>query len=111
MPKQKKKKKLNFGRCWRTEWLGAGHMSRIKRKKAVSEESIDGLSPPEHICSLLRDIQWKTNCSTLTLQCLLDSLRGNLGHAIKDCNDKGFELPRLVDAADKKMSDTVCLIH
>lgn len=86
-------------------------MARIKRKKAVSEEPIDGLSPPERVCSLLRDLQWKTNCSTLTLKSLLDSLQGRLGHAIKECKAKGFALPRSVEAADKKMRGTVCLMH
>ena len=76
----------------------------MKRARAKKETNIaDGLSPPERVCSLLRDIQWETNCSTLSLQRVLDGLRGELGHAVKECQDKGYALPQSIEAADKKM--------
>ena len=69
----------------------------------------DGLSPPERVCSLLRDIQWETNCSTLSLQRFLDSLRGELGEAVRQCKTSGFDLPRSAKFADKIMQQTVCV--
>ena len=78
-----------------------------RRRKIVQEE--DGLSPTERVCALLRDAQWKTNCSTQTLQSILDSLHGKLGEAIRQCEISGAELPRNVKSADKKMRDAVCL--
>ena len=75
-----------------------------RRRKIVQEE--DGLSPAERVCALLRDVQWKTNCSTQTLQSVLDSLHGKLGEAIRQCS---AGLPRNVKMADSKMRDTVCL--
>ena len=85
-------------------------MRRARAKKKANDEDADGLSPPQRVCSLLRDIQWQTNCSTLSLQRFLDGLRGELGHAIKECQDKGFALPRSVESADQKMRDAVCLV-
>ena len=88
-------------------------MKRAQARKRArgrrNDDGGDGLSPQERICSLLRDIQWKTNCSTLSLQCFLDALRGRLGEAVKQCEDSGAELPRSAKAADKIMQDTVCL--
>lgn len=76
-----------------------------RRRKIVQEK--DGLSPAERLCSLLRDVQWKSNCSTETLQSFLDSLRGELGEAIRQCS---AGLPRNVKMADSKMRDAVCLL-
>lgn len=81
----------------------------MKRARRKNIEDADGLSPPERVCSLLRDIQWETNCSTLSLQRVLDGLRGKLGHALKECEEKGFALPRSVEHADQKMRDAVSL--
>ena len=78
-----------------------------RRRKIVQEE--DGLSPAERVCALLRDVQWKCNCSTKTLQSLLDSLHGKLGEAIRQCESAGAGLPRNVKYADNKMRDAVCL--
>ena len=79
-------------------------MKRRRRGKASYD---DGLSPPERVCSLLREIQWETNCSTLTLQKILDTLRGKLGETIEQCKTDGYEIPRSAKAADKKMETTV----
>ena len=84
-------------------------MKRTRRDEQPSLGKLDGLSPPERVCSLLRDVQWETNCSTLSLQRILDSLRGKLGEAIKQCKTSGFDLPRSAQSADKKMQQTVCL--
>ena len=78
-----------------------------RRHQKKAEDRRDGLSPPELVCSLLRDIQWETNCSTLSLQRFLDSLRGRVGEAVKQCKASGLELPRSVKFADKKMKNTV----
>ena len=84
---------------------------RRRREAAVQEDvAFDDLSHAEHICALLCDIQWKTNCSTLTLQSVLDSLRGKLGDAVRKCKISGTQLPRSVKYADKKMRETVCLL-
>ena len=69
-----------------------------------------GLSPPEHVCEVLRDIQWETNCSTLTLQKVLDALHGRLGKAVQQCKAHADGLPTKAYAADKKMTKTVCVI-
>ena len=48
----------------------------------------------------LNCLQWETNCSTLTIQKFLDSLRdGKLGNIVR----KGTKLPKSVTSADKKM--------
>ena len=83
-------------------------MKRRRHNKASCDEDGDDLSPTERVCALLRGIQWETNCSTLTLQRFLDSLRGNIGQAVNQCKTLGLELPRSVKSADKKMKDTVC---
>ena len=85
-----------------------GELMKRARGKGEASCDADGLSPSERVCSLLRDVQWKTNCSTLTLQFLLDALRGRLGEAIKQCHASGG-LPLKVTAADKKMTSTVCI--
>ena len=84
-------------------------MAKRARGKGEASADADGLSPPERVCSLLRDVQWKTNCSTLTLQTLLDAFRGRLGEAVKQCHTSGAGLPLKVTAADKKMKSTVCI--
>ena len=86
-------------------------MKRRRHQKADYGEDRDGLSPPERVCSLLRDIQWETNCSTLSLQRFLDSLRGRVGEAVRQCKASGLELPRSVKYADKKMKNTVTFIQ
>ena len=78
-------------------------MSQVKRRRpssATAEE--EELTPFEQVCEELREIQWKTNCSTLTLQTVLDSLRGKLGKLVKE-----GELPEKVTHADKKMQSMV----
>ena len=86
-------------------------MKRRRRKAVQPDAASHGLSPDEHVCEILRDIQWKTNCSTLTLQTVLDSIRGKLGSAVRRCKDSGAQLPRSVEWADKKMRSVVCLLH
>jgi len=86
------------------------YMKRRRHQKKA-EDRRDDLSPPELVCSLLRDIQWETNCSTLSLQRFLDSLRGRLGEAVRQCKASGLELPRSVKFADKKMKNTVTFIQ
>ena len=80
-------------------------MKRARPDKNACKD--DGLSATERVCSLLREIQWHTNCSTITLQRLLDSLRGRLGESIKECETSGCDLPRQAHAADKKMDAMV----
>jgi len=77
----------------------------MKRRLRKIVEDDDGLSPAERVCALLRDVQWQTNCSTKTLQSVLDALHGKLGEAIRQCESAG--LPRNVKLADNKMRDTV----
>ena len=80
-------------------------MSQVKRRRpssATAEE--EELTPFEQVCEELREIQWKTNCSTLTLQTVLDSLRGKLGKLVQE-----GELPTTVTHADKKMQNMVIL--
>ena len=80
--------------------------SRHKRcRKAVQENNVDDLTQFERVCEHLREIQWKTNCSTMTLQVLLDALHGKLGALVKSCD----ELPRKVTQADKKMESMVII--
>ena len=81
----------------------------MKRARRKIVQKNDGLSPQERVCAVLRDIQWKTNCSTQTLQTVLDSLRDKLGDAVRQCETAGAGLPRDVKSADKKMRGTVCL--
>ena len=81
----------------------------MKRRRAKVIDEDDGLSPAERVCALLRDVQWKSNCSTQTLQNVLDSLRGKLGQAIIECQSSKEGLPRNIESADQKMRHTVCL--
>ena len=57
----------------------------------------------EQVCEQLRELQWRSNCSTQTLQCFLDSLRGKLGRLVKECDN----LPKKAASADKKMQEMV----
>jgi len=78
--------------------------SRRRRKRQLSEQDDEKyLSLREQVCEELRQIQWQTNCSTLTLQCFLKSLRGKLGRLVKECD----ELPPTAEFADKKMQKMV----
>jgi len=81
-----------------------GHPRR-RRRVEKPDKSVDAnsLSLKEQVCEELRDIQWRTNCSTKTIQCLLDSLRGKLGKLIRECDS----LPQNVTFADKKMRQMV----
>ena len=60
-------------------------MKRTCRRAKETDKEHDGLTPPERVCSILRDIQWETNCSSLSVQRLLDSLRGRLGESMTQC--------------------------
>ena len=79
---------------------------RHKRcRKAVQTKNVDDLTQFERVCEHLREIQWKTNCSTMTLQVLLDALHGKLGALVKSCD----ELPRKATEADTKMQNMVII--
>ena len=80
-------------------------MAQAKRQKRACAElsGVEDLTEIELVCEELRELQWKTNCSTLILQLFLQSLRGNLGNLVRN-NDK---LPRHVNQADKKMQRMV----
>ena len=80
-------------------------MSRQKRCRQSVTAVDDPLTQSDKVCEELRQIQWKTNCSTKTLQCILDSLQGNLGSLVK----AGVDLPRKVTNSDKKMQDLVTI--
>lgn len=84
-----------------------------RRRRKIGREDADsyGLSPSERVCEHLRDVQWKTNCSTQTLQSVLDSLHGKLGEAVRLCETSGVGLPRSVKSADKKMQAAVCVLN
>ena len=73
----------------------------------TSQENVSPvvLSKNEKILEQLRHVQWKCNCSTATLQCILDSLNAELGDLIR-AND---DLPKNVKSADKKMQEMVSL--
>ena len=77
-------------------------MRRHKRCRPA-DETDDDFSKADQVCEELRAIQWETNCSTQTLQRVLDSLRGNLGALVKS----GIDLPRQAKQADKKMQNMV----
>ena len=85
-------------------------MKRRRRKIVQDDTEGDGLSPSERVCAILRDIQWQTNCSTLSLQSFLDSLHGKLGEAVRQCKISGTGLPRSVKSADRKMRLTVIVV-
>ena len=77
---------------------------RHKRSRQTVQKNSDGdLTQFERVCEHLREIQWKTNCSTMTLQVLLDALHGKLGALVKSCD----ELPKKATHADKKMQRMV----
>ena len=79
-------------------------MAEAKRQKRACAElsAVEDLTEIERVCEELRELQWKTNCSTLTLQHFLESLRGNLGNLVRN-----GKLPRHVKQADKKMQRMV----
>ena len=80
-------------------------MPRKKRcRQAPTADDATDLDLQEQVCEELRSIQWKTNCSTQTLQCLLDSLNGKLGELYVSLDG---DLPRRATAADKKMQNLV----
>ena len=78
-----------------------------KKRRKPSQENVSPvvLSKNEKILEQLRHVQWKCNCSTATLQCILDSLNAELGDLIR-AND---DLPKNVKSADKKMQEMVSL--
>lgn len=79
-----------------------------KRRRGIEREHVDdGLSHTQRVASLLRDLQWQTNCSTLVLQKFLDLLRGKLGACLKQCEISGEEVPRSIKCADKIMQKAV----
>ena len=81
---------------------------RHKRcRQAVQNNNDDDLTQFETVCEQLREIQWKTNCSTMTLQVLLDALNGKLGALVKSCD----ELPRKPTQADKKIQSMVIMFR
>ena len=80
--------------------------SRPKRKRRL-EKNVADLTLREQVCEELRKIQWKTNCSTQTLQCFLDALRGKLGRLTRECAD----LPRSAEYADTKMQSMVNMCY
>ena len=81
----------------------------MKRRRGKKTANKDDLNLGERVCAELREIQWQTNCSTHTLQFLLDKLRGKLGEILEECRTSGEELPRSCKYADKKMQSMVCL--
>lgn len=77
--------------------------SRRRRRVEKCDDEDPFLTKSEQVCEELRHIQWRSNCSTLTLQCILDSLKGKLGKLVSD----GVELPSQVTLADLKMQTMV----
>ena len=77
-------------------------MSRQKRCRQAAYDD-DSLTPNERVCEELRAIQWKSNCSTATLQDVLDALHGRLGSLLHACDN----LPRKATKFDKKMQSMV----
>ena len=75
-----------------------------KRKRRVESIAGEQLSKCEQVCEELRELQWKSNCSTQTLQCILDSLRGKLGRLVKESH-----LPKKATSGDKTMQQMVGL--
>lgn len=79
-----------------------------RRRGSVDEKHVgDGLSHTQRCASLLRDLQWQTNCSTYVLQTFLDLLNGRLGECLKQCDISGEEVPRSITCADTLMQKTV----
>ena len=83
------------------------HRPRRKRRARKKKKSTDGLTKVERVFEELRQIQWRTNCSSKTLQAFLDALTGNLGRLVGEID---CDLPAKVTYADKKMQRMVCLI-
>lgn len=81
--------------------------SRRRRRVEKCDDEDPFLTKSEQVCEELRHIQWRSNCSTLTLQCILDSLKGKLGKLVSD----GVELPSQVTLADLKMQTMVKKIY
>ena len=73
-----------------------------RRKRCRKVKSVDDgdLTQFERVCEILREVQWKSNCSTMTLQVLLDALNGKLGALVKSCD----ELLSNVTHADQKFT-------
>ena len=89
------------GLCVRCLW----QMASKPPKKQKRTPSARVLTKAERVCEHLREIQWQTNCSTRTLQTILNSLRGDFGKLIREVDS----LPTSVSQADKKMRDMVIL--
>ena len=115
LAQKKKKKKIKKFKRWFL-WFCVGVsvrgvatrlMIRHPRRKRRIEKSVGGetcLTKREQVLEQLRDVQWISNCSTKTLQCILDRLNGKLGELIRECD----ELPTKVSSADAKMQKMVC---
>ena len=76
--------------------------SRKKRRVEQLTGDKDYLSKCDQVCEELRELQWKSNCSTQTLQLILDALRGKLGRLVKE-----GDLPRKATSGDKTMQEMV----
>ena len=72
-----------------------------KRKKRADLED-DVFSKQDRVCLALRELQWKTNCSTKTLEQVLASLRCgelvragiNMPTSVKKCDGKSQKMVR-----------------
>ena len=84
-------------------------MSRKPPKKQKRPVIIEDLTKADRIIEKLREIQWKTNCSTQTLKTFLNELRGELGDLIRELDND--TLPKSFKYADKKMRRMVRLFH
>ena len=84
----------------------------MKRRRRKIDQDDDGLSPAERVCALLRDVQWQTNCSTKTLQSVLDSLHGKLGEAIyENAKSRAQDFPEISNAQTAKCGTRyVCVV-
>lgn len=80
------------------------HKPRRKRHAHKKKDSSDDLTKVERIFEELRQIQWRTNCSSQTLQAFLHALSGNLGRLVSEVDG---DLPAKVTYADKKMQQMV----
>ena len=76
--------------------------SRKKRRVEQLTGDKDYLSNCDQVCEELRELQWKSNCSTQTLQLILDALRGKLGRLVKE-----GDLPTKATSGDKTMQEMV----
>ena len=81
------------------------HVPRKKKRVRPKKQQSD-LTSVQSIFEELRQIQWETNCSTMTLQKFLNALRGRLGRLVKESD----ELPGSIKHADKLMQSMVRLI-